>query len=140
MTIRVVQVDQNKPAIAHLLNHLQGTILEGDVPCELNGWWWIAYDDALPIGFAGVMQSNRWTDTGYLCRSGVLPSHRGRGIQKRLIRAREAKARKLKWRWLITDTYKNPASSNSLIRQGYQIFTPSAPWGFDSAIYWRKAL
>jgi hypothetical protein len=46
----------------------------------------------------------------------------------------------LGWNWLISDTYKNPPSANSLISCGYRTFAPSRPWGFDGAIYWRKKI
>ena len=39
--------------------------------------------------------------------------------------------------WIITDTTDNPASSNSLINAGFKIYTPSAPWSFKHAIYWK---
>ena len=53
-----------------------------------------------------------------LCRSGVIKSFRGKGIQKKLIRSRERFSRTLGWKWLITDTTDNPPSSNSLISCG----------------------
>ena len=141
MTVRVVAVDHSDEKTAALLQYLQLAILESDQPHELPGaHWWIAFDGELPVGFGGVVQSVTWFDTGYLCRSGVVRSHRGQGIQKRLIRVRERKARELGWNWLITDTFKNPASSNSLIGCGYRVFVPSKPWGFDGAIYWRKKI
>lgn len=139
--ISVQSVDATDPKVAALLTWLQLSTLTGDEPYEVgDGHWWIAYDGTEPIGFAGLVQSSRWCDTGYLCRSGVLRSHRGKGIQKRLLRVREAKAKRLGWAWLISDTYRNPPSANSLIKCGFQTFTPSRPWSFDAAIYWRKKL
>lgn len=91
-------------------------------------------------GFAGLAPSSRWADTGYLCRAAVLPDYRGRGLQKRLIRVRIAKARRLGWRWLVTDTRQNPASANSLIDCGFRMFEPSEPWSFSDACYWRLKL
>jgi hypothetical protein len=41
---------------------------------------------------------------------------------------------------LITDTYLNPASSNSLISCGFRLFEPSNPWGARGTLYWRKKL
>lgn len=141
MTIRITAVDASDPMIASLLQYLQLKILPGDKPKECDsGWWWVAYDGELAVAFASLHESTRWCDTAYLSRSGVLPSHRGQGLQKRLVIARERKAKKLKYRWLITDTTLNPASANSLISRGYRTFTPSKPWGFDAAIYWRKEL
>lgn len=139
--ISVKSVDASDPKVAALLTWLQLSTLTGDVPYEVEeGHWWIAYDGAMPVGFAGIVQSVRWCDTGYLCRSGVLRSHRGKGLQKRLIRVREAKAKRMGWRWLISDTYRNPPSANSLISCGFKTFIPSRPWGFENATYWRKRL
>jgi GNAT superfamily N-acetyltransferase len=69
-----------------------------------------------------------------------LPSHRGQGVQKRLIRARIRQARALGWNWLITDTYLNPASANSLIATGFKMYEPSQPWGAKQTLYWRLKL
>ena len=58
-----------------------------------------------PVAFAGMTGSIRWVDCMYLCRSGVVPEYRGRGLQQRLILAREAQARRLGMNWLITETH-----------------------------------
>jgi GNAT superfamily N-acetyltransferase len=71
-----------------------------------------------PIGFAGLQRSQRFYDTAYLCRSGVMPEHRGHGRQFRLIRVRELQAKRSGWRYCITDTTDNLASANSLIKAG----------------------
>jgi GNAT superfamily N-acetyltransferase len=124
-----------------VLLDLQLGILPLDRPADTRtGWWWIAYDCARPVGFAGLYPSSRWSDAGYLCRAGVLPEYRGRGLQKRLIRIRERKARELGMTWLISDTYKNPPSTNSLVACGYRMYEPSEPWGAEGVLYWRKRL
>lgn len=138
--MKITSVDTGKAAVAASLQYLQLTILPGDEPQELMGHWWIAYDGEIPVGFGALVPSTQWSDTVYLSRSGVLPSYRGKGIQKRLLLARERKARAMGMRWLITDTFENPASSNSLISRGFQLFTPTKPWGFNNALYWRKEL
>lgn len=104
------------------------------------GDWWLVYRGEEAVGFAGLKQSFGDAEGGYLYRSGVLPEHRGRGLQLRLIRAREALARRYGWRTLYSDTTDNPASSNTLIRAGYRLFAPAAPWAFKHSLYWRKAL
>jgi len=125
----------------HAIAGLQAAVLPLDAPHSMDaGAWWLALDDGLPVAFAGLVPSTRWGDCSYLCRAGVLESHRGRGIQKRLIGVREKYAREVGHRWLITDTTGNPASSNSLISCGFRLFHPSRPWGPDRALYWRKRL
>ena len=104
------------------------------------GLWWIAYAGREPVAFAGMEESKAVPNAGYLSRSGVRYDHRGRQLQLRLIRAREAKARKLGWTLMRTDTTDNPQSANTLIRAGYRLFKPEVPWAFAHSLYWRKPL
>jgi GNAT superfamily N-acetyltransferase len=140
--MKIKRVDIRCSAIQNTLAVLQQKCLPGDTPSDTTtGWWWVVYDALnLPCAFAGLIPSVRWTDTGYLCRAGVLSSHRGQGVQKRLIRARIRQARALGWEWLITDTYQNPASANSLIATGFKMYEPSQPWGAKETLYWRLKL
>ena len=124
-----------------VLVSLQRLVLPADKPLDpAAGWWWAAIDGGEAIAFAGMTRSQRWCDAAYLCRAGVAPAHRGRGIQKALIRVRERQARRLGLAWLITDTCRNPASANSLIASGFRLYEPAAPWGLRGALYWRKRL
>jgi GNAT superfamily N-acetyltransferase len=140
--MKIKRVDIRSSTTQNALTVLQKKCLPSDTPADTTtGWWWIVYDALnLPCAFAGLVPSVRWGDTGYLCRAGVLLSHRGQGVQKRLIRARVRQARALGWNWLITDTYENPASSNSLISTGFKLFEPSKPWGANGTLYWRLKL
>lgn len=121
---------------------LQLQILPSDEPWPVeSAVWWLAFDDiGKVIGFAGLSQSARWSDAMYLCRSGVIESARGKGVQRRLIQVRERWARRNGRRWLITDTHSNPASANSLIKRGFAMYIPRRPWAGDTACYWRKDL
>lgn len=124
-----------------LLRDLQLATLPYDKAVDTaSGHWWIAYEDRTPIAFGGYVPSSQWADTVYLCRSGVLETHRGMGLQKRLIRVRERHARQNGMAWAITDTNQNPASANSLIACGYRLYLPAIPWGYRTASYWRKKL
>ena len=146
----VIHIHDNKPMkykrldnVVHyqLLIKMQKQCLPHDEIYDLyNGFWWGAFDGDNCVGFAGLVASKRWGDCGYLCRSGVVKSFRGKGIQKKLIRARERFARTLGWKWLITDTTDNPPSSNSLISCGFKLFNPTIPWGGKNTLYWRKHL
>ena len=139
MKFTIKKVDIRVPSVQTTLLFLQKKILPEDTPYQPDrGHWWIAYAECgKPVGFAGLVRSMRWSDTGYLCRAGVMEGYNGHGLQKRLISARITQARKLGWNWLITDTTNNPASSNSLINAGFKIYTPGSPWGFKNAIYWK---
>jgi GNAT superfamily N-acetyltransferase len=140
--MKIKRVDIRCSAIQNNLAQLQQKCLPGDSPFDTTqGYWWLVYDALnFPCAFGGLVPSMRWLDTGYLCRAGVLSGYRGHGIQKKLIRARIRQAKALGWRWLVTDTYLNPASSNSLIATGFKLFEPSKPWGATQTLYWRKKL
>jgi len=142
MTYSVRRVDPTDPTIAAALVGLQAFCLPGDaVYYPTSGWWFLARDKAGAVaGFAGMVPSARWGDTVYFCRAGVLETHRGKGLQKRLIRARVNHARKLGYKWVITNTYENPASANSLISCGFRVFTPSKPWAAEGTTYWKLQL
>lgn len=140
-TLRIREVDGKAEPGASLLRYLQLTILPADVPSDTSvGWWWVALDGDLPVAFAGLVPSRQVPDAGYLCRAGVLPSHRGRGLQKRLLRARERKAKKLHLVALVSDTYDNPPSSNNLIAAGFRQYEPPLRYGAVGTNYWRKPL
>lgn len=121
---------------------LQALALPDDAPCDVRiGAWWLMHSErGDPIAFAGLRMSSRWSDCMYLCRAGVDPDWRGRGIQKRLIAVRERHAKSLGMAWLITDTTRNPASANSLMARGFRMYEPAAPWGTRYTLYWRKRL
>ena len=141
MKISIRKVDTRKPEIVALLKYLQKECLPTTVLYDVNkGHWWIAYDGNIPIGFAGLVRSASWYDCGYLCRGGIIAGYRGHKLQRRLIKVREMQAKKLGWTWIITDTRDNPASANNLISAGFKMYTPTKPWGFKDALYWRKKL
>lgn len=138
---RIREVDGDDEEVADTIKYLH-TLTFGDTAPMVNpedGMWWLVDYQREPVGFAGLDVSTHEA-TGYLCRSGVLHEHRGQGLQKRLIRVREAKARRLGWKWMHTDTADNPPSANSLIGVGYRMFNPDFPWGLPRSIYWRKKL
>lgn len=102
--------------------------------------WWLAEDDGYPVAFGGIAPSSKLLHVGYLCRAGVIPECRGMGLQRRLIRVREAYARRQGWSQVRTDAASAP-SANNLARMGYQIFRPEKPWSqVPGTIYFRKAL
>jgi GNAT superfamily N-acetyltransferase len=140
--MKIKRVNLQSFETQNTLSALQELCLPYDKPHKTNsGWWWIATgDDGEPIAFAGLVPSTRWADTGYLCRAGVVKSARGQGLQKKLIRLRIKQAYTNGWKWVITDTYQNPASSNSLIATGFKLFEPSNPWGANGTLYWRLKL
>jgi len=141
MQYKIRQVDLSDPRAIFVLAKLQLNCLPGDKAFPMDkGWWHVVYAEDLAVGFSGMVPSVRWTDCVYLCRAGVLPEHQGHGLQKRLIRARVAKARALGYKWAVTDTYDNPSSANSLIAVGFKLFEPSEPWAGKGSLFWRLKL
>lgn len=125
----------------HVLHQLT-FFTTADQPDLTVGYWWLVRDVETKetVAFAGLTPASYDANTGYLKRVGVLKEARGHGLQKRLLRVRERKARKLGWFTLLTDTTDNPPSANSLIAGGFKIFDPSYRWAFGHSIYWKKEL
>jgi GNAT superfamily N-acetyltransferase len=135
------RVDIRKESVQLRLSALQKICLPYDQPLDTNfGSWWIASENGRDVGFAGLVRSVSWTDCGYLCRAGVVPTHRGQGLQKKFIYVRIRQAKALGWKWLVSDTTDNPASANSLIACGFKMFEPTKPWGFKNTLYWLRKL
>ena len=146
MVYRIREVDGTDEDIAELLRELHDETF-GDTAPQVRtdeGWWWIAYDaeETRDIaGFLGMIPSIGNPKTvAYFKRVGVVDRHKGNGLQKRLMRAMEAKARRLGFTSIISDTSDNPPSANNMIRGGYLIYTPPEPWAFAHTIYWFKNL
>jgi len=139
LAMKINRVNVLDASVQERLSILQSLCLPHDKPYDTTrGDWWIVRDAFnIDCAFGGIVASQRWSDTGYLCRAGVIPTHRGNGLQRRLIRARIRQARELGWNWVITDTYHNPASANSLIAVGFKMFEPTIPWGANGTLYWR---
>jgi predicted acetyltransferase len=108
-----------------------------------DAYWWVVWHGQDPVGFAGlrVCQAEYNRGLAFLCRAGVVPTHRGAGLQKRLIRVREREARRLGVRQLVTYCVaENLASANSLLACGFKLYRPEHRWGGAAAMYWRKIL
>lgn len=103
--------------------------------------WWIAFDGKRPVGFSGV-KLDREAGFIYIVRAGVLPSHCGQGIYRRLTQTQLAYGRREGAEEAITYTMaSNDASVNSLIRCGFRLYTPDWAWvGRDGVLYWRCTL
>ena len=104
------------------------------------GAWWVLYRGTEPVGFCGLLNTAYYRKTGYLARVAILDKHRGRGLNRRLLKACERYARSVGWKAIVSDTTDNNPSANGFIREGYKLFTPTYPWSFKGALYWRKTL
>lgn len=144
MTYRIVPVDGEDDYDAEMLADLHRATFD-DLYTPLvdfsEGHWWVAMVGDTAVAFAGLRPSLRFPgNCGYLWRAAVTPQHRGRGLQRRLIRVRERKAKALGWQWIFTDTTDATPSANNLISCGYRLYDPAEPYGFKNTLYWRKAL
>jgi GNAT superfamily N-acetyltransferase len=139
---RIREVDGHDDEIADTLADLHRlTFFDGAPIPEFDwGYWWLAYDEATAVAFAGVVPATRAFNAGYFCRVGVLKKHCGNRLQLRLMRALESRARHNGWSSVISDTTENLASANNFIRAGYQLYRPQAPWAWPSTLYWRKSI
>jgi GNAT superfamily N-acetyltransferase len=139
---RIREVDGHDDEVADALTDLHWlTFFDGaPVPAFDHGHWWLALHETIPVAFAGMVPSTRAHNAGYFCRVGVLGRHRGRALQKRLMRALEWRARRNGWSAVVSDTTDNPASANNLIVAGYRLYQPSHPWGYPNTLYWRKSI
>jgi len=111
-----------------------------DMPDFKKGYWWIAYDDSEPVGFCGLTHVQSWDSAGYLNRGGMIRTHRGKGMQRRMINVRVNKARKVGWSWLISATRENIPSSNNLIACGFKLYNPNYEWLDGHSLYWIKKI
>ena len=139
---RIREVDGNDDSIAVDIGdiHTLTFATSAPKPDVTEGFWWLVFAGQEPIAFAGLIPSTLYARCGYYIRVGVLPAHRGRGLQARLTRVLERRARRLGWSRIVSDTTDNVASANNFIRAGYRLFDPETPWAFPHSLYWSKDL
>jgi GNAT superfamily N-acetyltransferase len=137
---RIREVDGQDDDIADTLTELHSlTFFNGAcVPKFEHGHWWLAFHESMPVAFAGVVRSTHVCNAGYFYRVGVLRKHCGNGLQLRLMRAIETRARLNGWSCVVSDTTDNLASANNFIRGGYRLYQPRTPWAWPNTLYWRK--
>jgi GNAT superfamily N-acetyltransferase len=109
------------------------------MPEWADGTWWISWEEGKPIAFIGVEPVKSWHKSIYICRVGVVATHRGRGIQAFLMN-KVVKAAEGMYERIISSTYENPASANSFIKCKFKTYLPQTAWGAAGTIYWIKEL
>ena len=139
---RIHIVDADDEDVAETIADLHRlTFFDGaSLPQFEFGAWWLAYHNDDAVAFAGVIPSTHVRNGGYFSRVGVLRRHWGRGLQLRLMRAIEARGRRIGWRSIVSDTTDNPVSANNFIKAGYRLYEPDVPWAWSNTLYWRKWL
>jgi GNAT superfamily N-acetyltransferase len=145
--IHIKRVDAfGDPAVWALIAAMDAQCFTRDMADALGdnqGVWWIAYvaapDGLKPAGYLCLKE--RASNVGEVPRVGVIPEFRGKGIQKELLRAALAYARRRGVESVVAYTArKNLPSANSFIATGFRLFDPKPKWGFRDAHYWRKIL
>ncbi len=139
---RIREVDGQDEEVAETLTELHRLTFfdSARIPEFDRGHWWLAFREALPIAFAGMVTSMHACNAGYFTRVGVLRKHCGRGLQLRLMRAMESRVRRNGWSWVVSDTTDNIASANNFICAGYRLYRPQHPWAWPNTLYWRKSV
>lgn len=98
---------------------------------------WLMYKDK---GIVGYCTMRVLESIGYLSRAAVLASHRGNGLQKKMIKKRVQLAKELNLSAVVTyTTHDNYASWNNLQDCGFKLYKPQNPWAGDM-LYWRRLL
>lgn len=139
---RIRMVDASDEDVADTLADLHRLTFFGAaaMPQFDLGAWWLAYHGDDAVAFAGVVPSTYARNSGYFSRVGVLQRHRGRGLQLRLMRAVEARGRRIGWSDIVSDTTNNSVSANNFIKAGYRLYEPNMPWAWSHTLYWRRSL
>ena len=110
---------------------------------EANALWVVHDTDDRVCAYASARMLTNEADNGavYLDRAGVAKEARGRGLQRRLIHARTAWARRRGARVAITYTVMTGCTSgNNLARAGFRLYRPAYAWAGRDVLYWQKAL
>ena len=108
-----------------------------------NGEYWIAEDrtSGAIVAYAGLVRSGRYSNVVYFNAAGVIESARGKGIQRRLIRARLRWAKNHGSDWAVTDTTcDNIPSMRNLQACGFRPYWPTHCWRVPGAVYWSRKL
>lgn len=101
--------------------------------------WWLAFDDeGDPVGYSGVKylaSAGLW----FMCRIGVLPSARGRGLAKRLTAVRLRHIAQNGGGEVVTYCLRdNLPSANNLISHGFKLYEPEEFYGGEDDLYWSR--
>lgn len=130
-----IRQTKNKTLVQGYNVEIFGEGLELDM--EGQACWFVYTDGGDIAGFAtGKCVGD---DTFYLSRAGLLPRHRGKGLQKRLIKVRLRYAKANNFDTVITYTMlDNPESYASLQNCGFKLYMPEYRWAGNDVLYWIK--
>ena len=129
-----------------IITDLDADLFPDDDPILLehieDSWWWFALDGATPVAYAAFSDGKHHgyqAQRAFMSRVGVAPTHRGHGLQRRLLSVRERAAAKAGFTRAVSYTsYSNVVSSNNLARSGYRLWVPKGASG--KYLHWYKEL
>jgi GNAT superfamily N-acetyltransferase len=111
--------------------------------------WIIGWDGETPAAYcAWKTVSHDGVQVGFHYRGGVLPEYRGHGLQRQMLRLREAEMHELGLTAAVTYTDADGAASmRSLIAEGYRPYAPTPTTtlsglgriGRVGFVHWRKS-
>lgn len=107
-----------------------------------NRIWFAAVENKKVLGYSAIalIPDQKLI---FFSRAAVVPEARGKGIHKRLIKARLTKAKKFAGKYHSIITYvvlDNVISGNNLIKHGFRLYTPQQQWAGDVIYFARKLL
>lgn len=107
---------------------------------KLNAYW-LVYDKSKPVGFAVCRPVRSDDGTVFLSRAAIFPKYEGRGIHKKLIKARLRWCKGKGYSKVITYcTWDNVKSLRNLLQCGLRPYMPSDLWAGEYMIYLQKDL
>lgn len=136
----MIRIARSKADVA-ACRALDALMFPGNPYVNKDAVWWTGYAFGEPCAYAALAPLPKEPGGVFLARAGVLRKARGRGLQRQLIRARLAFAKRHGYEWAITyASYDNTTSANNLIACGFRLYKPHEQWGIDGSYYFVKTL
>lgn len=100
---------------------------------------WIAHDKTEPVAYlsAHPLRHGVW----FFSRVGVMPSHRGQGLQRKLMAVMEKHGRREGWHGIVTYCVgRNGHSIANILEAGYRTWAPRRSYVGFQVVHLRKKL
>ena len=100
---------------------------------------WVAHDNGEMVGYISAHPLRR--GVWFFSRVGVMPSHRGRGLQRKLMSVLEKHGRANGWKFIVTYTVGiNGWSTRNILASGYRTYEPRKSYVGWDVVHLRKKL
>lgn len=125
----------------HHARQLWPRVMPGDDWPGDHHHYWCAWDGDHLVGLCSAVRLEAEPSVVFLSSTAVLRTHRGRGLQRRMVRHRIRWARRQGARVVITYTRNdNWPSAANLVREGFQWYAPARSWAGAGMWYFRRDL